>query len=82
MIAARKPSIASSARVRSSFDATAQHLAEIIDDVLSSVERPRERRIELIRQQVRRALNLGYKTGRVRIAGVVEREGDRRAPDA
>jgi hypothetical protein len=46
-----------------SFDVISQNMAEAIDDVLT-VTRDRQRRIELIRHQVRRALSLGYKAAR------------------
>jgi hypothetical protein len=49
---------------RESFDAIAERLAEVIDDAISTVPRERERRIELIRHQVRRALGLGYRAAR------------------
>ena len=51
------------ARDDESFDETAQNLAEVIDEILQS-ERPRERRIQLIRLQVRRALGIGYRAAR------------------
>jgi hypothetical protein len=46
-----------------SFDTIALHLAEAIDTILMT-ERESERRLELIRKQVRRALSLGYRAGR------------------
>jgi hypothetical protein len=49
---------------RTSFDDTAQNIAESIDDVISTVPRERERRIELTRHQVRRAPGLGYRAAR------------------
>ncbi len=58
-----RSSIARGARPQPSFDSTAQYLADVIDAILV-VERPRQRRIELIRHQVRRALSLGYKAAR------------------
>jgi hypothetical protein len=48
---------------RQRFDALAQNLAEVIDSILVA-ERPRERRIKLIRHHVRHALSLGYDAAR------------------
>jgi hypothetical protein len=45
------------------FDALAQNIAEVIDGILCA-ERSHDRRIELIRHQVRRALSIGYRQGR------------------
>lgn len=47
------------------FDAIAQNLAEVIDAILVTA-RDRERRVALIKCQVRRALALGYKAARGR----------------
>lgn len=55
--------IASSTRPRTGFDLTAQHFAELIDAILVA-QRSRERRIQLIRYYVRRALAVGFKAGR------------------
>jgi hypothetical protein len=49
---------------RETFDDIAQNIAEAIDDVISTVPRERERRIQLIRCQVRRALNHGYRAAK------------------
>jgi hypothetical protein len=49
---------------RETFDAIAERLAEVIDDVISTTPRTRSRRVALIRHQVRRALGLGYKAAR------------------
>jgi hypothetical protein len=46
-----------------SFDEVARNLAEVIDAILTT-PRERQRRIELIRHQIRHALSIGYKTGR------------------
>jgi hypothetical protein len=48
---------------RASFDDTAKNIAEVIDAILLA-ERCRDRRIELIRHHVRRALSLAYRLGR------------------
>jgi hypothetical protein len=48
---------------RETFDAVAQNLAEVIDAILTT-PRTRERRVELIRHQVRRALATGYRAAR------------------
>jgi hypothetical protein len=48
---------------RENFDTIAENLAEVIDDVLTA-PRDRQRRVELIRHHVRRALGRGYKAGR------------------
>lgn len=45
------------------FDITAQNLAEGIDAILTT-ERSRDRRVALIRQQVKRALSLGFRAGK------------------
>jgi hypothetical protein len=45
---------------RVDFDDVAQNLTEVIDAILTT-PRDRERRIELIRHQVRRAIVIGYR---------------------
>lgn len=47
------------------FDTTAKNLAEIIDAILIE-ECSRDRRIELIRHHVRRAMATGFKAGLAR----------------
>jgi len=60
---------------RETFDAIAERLAEVIDDAVSTVPRERQRRIELIRHQVRRALAIGYKAAFRTVALQAERDG-------
>jgi hypothetical protein len=56
------------------FDALAQHLAEVIDDVLT-VERDRRRRLAIVTKQIRHALSLGFKAGRGNFSESSRREG-------
>jgi hypothetical protein len=53
---------------RETFDAIAERLAEVIDDAVSTVPRHRRRRLELIRRQVRHAMNIAYRAARRRVA--------------
>ena len=59
---------------RESFDDIAERLAEVIDAILTT-PRERKRRIELIRHQIRRALNLGYRAALRPIEPLVESDG-------
>jgi hypothetical protein len=53
-----------------SFDDTAQNLAEIIDAIMVE-ECSRDRRIELIRHHIRRALAVGFKAGLAKVSNRV-----------
>jgi hypothetical protein len=62
---------------RETFDDIAQNIAETIDDIISTVPRERERRIQLIRCQVRRALNHGYRAARKAVDTLAIEDGVR-----
>ena len=58
------------------FDDIARNLAEIVDEILMA-ERSRDRRVALIRHQVKRALSHGYKVGLANASrrGIVHADG-------
>jgi len=60
---------------RENFDDIAERLAEVIDDAVSTVPRDRQRRVELIRRQVRHAMNLAYRAARRAVDLLAERDG-------
>jgi hypothetical protein len=47
-------------RSQQDFDSIAESLSEVVEAILSE-ERGRERRLQLVRVQIRRALGLGYR---------------------
>jgi hypothetical protein len=59
------------------FDSIARHLAEIVDDAISTVPRTRERRVELIQRTIRRALAIGFKTARKAAGATTIKDGVR-----
>jgi len=50
--------------MQTDFDQIAQNCAELIDATFNA-QRPRARRIELIRHAVKRAIVIGYRTGKI-----------------
>jgi hypothetical protein len=45
------------------FDSLAVRLAENLDDLITSAPRPRARRVEMIRRQIRHGLSLAFRAG-------------------
>jgi hypothetical protein len=45
------------------FDTISQRIAEVVEDTLALASRPRERRVEIARRQIRHAMSLAFRLG-------------------